>query len=415
MTDLAMDSQQQQRQQTVAGVRFTKVGKLYHFDYSSYPELKSGDFVIVETLRGRQMGQVMGFAVNEGERDHKPIMRPATPRDLVLKQEWQAREPEALVICREKAKHLGNYEDVKFVAAQYNYDGSTLTFLFSAEQKVNTNRLFSELRKAIPDTQIDMRQIGPRDVAKLLGGYGACGELRCCSTFLTDFSPISIKMAKVQGISLNPSEITGMCGRLRCCLVYEYEQYVEARKHLPKRNKRIGTPQGIGKVIDVHPLLDAVTVWVEGEPGGRFTVQREEIVPLEEFEALQKKASEPCTKHAEGEACDCGQKPGQRNQDKVNEKTATPKPAAAPDRPAGDRPANQRAERGERTEQSQRTEGSARTERPAGDKPAAEKTGKRPEKRRRGKGKGRGGDRGPRGDQNPSGDAPKGQGEGNKG
>ena len=107
-----------------------------------------------------------------------------------------------------------------------------------------------------------MRQIGPRDVAKLLGGFGACGELRCCSTFLTDFSPISIKMAKAQGISLNPSEITGMCGRLRCCLVYEYEQYVQARQQLPKKNKRIGTPEGEGRVIDVLPLQDAVLVAV---------------------------------------------------------------------------------------------------------------------------------------------------------
>lgn len=306
-----------ERQRTVAGVRFTKVGKLYHFDYDSYPELQAGDFVIVETVRGRQMGQVMGFTlVEEGEREYKPIMRPATPRDLVLRQEWEAKQPEALAVCEEKARMLGGFHDVKFVAAQYNYDGSTLTFMFTSEQKVNTAKLIHELRK-IFDTQIEMRQIGPRDVAKLLGGYGACGELRCCSTFLTDFSPISIKMAKVQGISLNPSEITGMCGRLRCCLVYEYEQYVEARKTLPKRNKRIGTPHGQGKVIDVHPLQDAVTVFIEGE--GRFLVQREELVPIEELEALQKKAKEPCSKHDPNEPCECGQKPGERNQDKKQE------------------------------------------------------------------------------------------------
>jgi cell fate regulator YaaT (PSP1 superfamily) len=304
----------------VAGVRFNKVGKLYHFDYSAYPELKVGDFVIVETLRGRQMGQIMAFSIPEEEREHKPIMRPATPRDLVLKQHWEDQQAEALVICRETAKQLGGYDEAKLIAAQYNYDGSNLTFLFSAEQKINTARLLSELRrKFAPEVQLEMRQIGPRDVAKLLGGYGACGELRCCSTFLTDFSPISIKMAKVQGISLNPSEITGMCGRLRCCLVYEYEQYVEARKHLPKRNKRIGTPHGVGKVIDVHPLQDAVTVFIEEQ--GRLLVQREDLIPLEELEALQKKAKEPCTKHGEGEACDCGQKPGNRNQDKTRPKS----------------------------------------------------------------------------------------------
>jgi cell fate regulator YaaT (PSP1 superfamily) len=293
-------------QRTVAGVRFHKVGKVYHFDYSEYTELKLKDFVIVETARGRQMGQIVAFAAaEEGMHDYKSILRPATPRDLVLKQEWELKQDEALDKCLEKARHLGGFDDVKFVAAQYNYDGSMLTFLFTAEDKINTGRLAGELGR-IFNTHIDMRQIGPRDVAKLLGGFGACGEARCCSTFLTDFSPISIKMAKAQGISLNPSEITGMCGRLRCCLVYEYEQYVEARKQLPKRNKRVGTPFGEAKVIDVHPLQDAVTVLVED---GRHLVQRADIIPLEEWEALQKKAQEPCTKHGDG-PCECGAKPG---------------------------------------------------------------------------------------------------------
>jgi cell fate regulator YaaT (PSP1 superfamily) len=307
----------EQRHQLVAGVRFTKVGKLYHFDYSEFPDLKASDFVIVETARGRHMGQVMGFTEpEEANRGHRPIMRPASARDMALRQHWEELQPEALDVCITKAKEIGNYEDVKFVAAQYNYDGSVLTFLFSAEQKVNVGKLWGALNRDFPDSKVEMRQIGPRDVAKLLGGYGACGELRCCSTFLTDFSPISIKMAKVQGISLNPSEITGMCGRLRCCLVYEYEQYVEARKQLPKRNKRIGTPLGQAKVIDVHPLLDSVTVWIEDE--GRRTFTREELVPLEELEALKKKAEEPCSKHGEDEACECGQKPGNRNQDKMD-------------------------------------------------------------------------------------------------
>jgi cell fate regulator YaaT (PSP1 superfamily) len=302
MTDMPIE-----RQDTVAGVRFTKVGKLYHFDYSPFPELQPSDFVIVETARGRQMGQVMGFMPAEGDgREYRTIMRLATPRDLVLKQEWEARQDEALARCRDKAKQLGGFEDVKFVAAQYNYDGSLLTFLFTAEDKINPGRLWGELSRLFP-AQVEMRQIGPRDVAKLLGGYGACGELRCCSTFLTDFSPISIKMAKAQGISLNPSEITGMCGRLRCCLVYEYEQYVEARKKLPKKNKRVGTPQGEGKVIDVHPLQDAVTVVTE--EGQYLVVQRDDLIPMDEWQALQMKAGEPCNRHGDG-PCECGAKPG---------------------------------------------------------------------------------------------------------
>ena len=252
------------------------------------------------------MGQVMGFAAAEKDLgEYRAILRPATPRDLVLQQQWEAQQDEALQKCQVLAAQIGGFAEVKFVAAQYNYDGSRLTFLFSAEDKVNTGRLWHELGKTFP-TQIEMRQIGPRDIAKLLGGYGACGELRCCSTFLTDFSPISIKMAKAQGISLNPSEITGMCGRLRCCLVYEYEQYAEARKHLPKKNKRIGTPFGEAKVIDVHPLQDAVTVFTEE---GRQLVYRDDIIPLDEWNALQKKAKEPCGKHENGD-CDCGAQSG---------------------------------------------------------------------------------------------------------
>ncbi|NDJ60090.1 MAG: stage 0 sporulation family protein [Chloroflexi bacterium] len=310
MTDQVQEHQHQQ-QDMVAGVRFNKVGKLYHFDYGAFPDLQVQDYVIVETTRGRQMGQVMAFAAAEtSERDHRPIMRMATPRDLLLKQYWEAKQTEALQTCNDKAQELNLFDGVKFVAALYNYDGSLLTFLYSAEDKVNVGKLWSELNKLFP-AQIEMRQIGPRDVAKILGGYGACGELRCCSTFLTDFSPISIKMAKAQGISLNPSEITGMCGRLRCCLVYEYEQYVEARQKLPKKNKRIGTPHGEAKVIDVLPLQDAVLVLTEE---GVRTVQREEIVPLEELEALANKAQQPCDKHGDG-PCECGAKPGKSQQD----------------------------------------------------------------------------------------------------
>jgi cell fate regulator YaaT (PSP1 superfamily) len=164
-------------------------------------------------------------------------------------------------------------------------------------------------------SQVEMRQIGPRDVAKIIGGMGACGlETRCCSKFLTDFSPISIKMAKEQGISLTPSEITGMCGRLRCCLLYEYEQYVKARKTLPKRKKRVVTPNGEGIVIDIAPLSGMVTVKFEGD-GGRPTRQsfhRDDIEPWDELEALRRKSEAPCDKHNSG-GCDCGKNRSKKN------------------------------------------------------------------------------------------------------
>ncbi|MFC1959180.1 stage 0 sporulation family protein [Chloroflexota bacterium] len=292
------------QQKHIAGIRFNKIGKLYHFDSSAHPELVPGDYAIVETTRGRQMGQIIGFVSEEEDREYKPILRKATPRDLTLRQAWAEREVGALITCRETAAQIGSYKEIKFVVAQYNYDGSMLTFLYSndTENKVpNIQNLKNELTRKFHNTKIDLRQVGPRDVAKILGGYGACGQPRCCSTFLTDFSPISIKMAKAQGVSLNPSEITGMCGRLRCCLIYEYEQYIEARKKLPKRNKRIGTPLGEAKVIDVQPLLDSVTVTFEGE---RHTFKREELIPLDEWEALQKKAADGCSKHENGD-CDC--------------------------------------------------------------------------------------------------------------
>src|SRR5690606_20925936 len=296
---LQTNEQLQAVSSAIAAVRFQEVGKLYYFGSAHLPDLVVGDFVIVETARGMQMGQVMKLMNAEDDtvpREYKPILRKATPVDMMTQKLWKAREVEALIICREKAAEIGGYHNAKFVAAQYNFDGTLLTFLFSAEDKINTTRLRLALRRHF-SAQIDLRQIGPRDVAKLIGGMGACGIPRCCSTFLTDFSPISIKMAKAQGISLNPSEITGMCGRLRCCLIYEYEQYVEARKQLPKRNKRVGTPHGEGKVVDVHPLSDAVTVLVDET---RYLVKREELIPLEEFEALKAKAEAGCSKHENG-------------------------------------------------------------------------------------------------------------------
>ena len=299
-------------QPTIIGVRFTKIGKIYHFDSSILPDLGLGERVIVDTARGKHLGEVVQKLdelppVPEG--GWKSVERRATPRDLLLQQSWQSRQTEAMINCRARAAEL-ELKEVKIVAAEYNYDGSRLSFLFSTEteEKVDLKSLKKDMQKLYPNAQIEMRQIGPRDVAKLIGGMGACGiETRCCSKFLTDFSPISIKMAKEQGISLTPSEITGMCGRLRCCLIYEYEQYVEARKELPKRNKRVVTPKGEGKVIDLMPLSNKVVVVieVEGERPQQFTFEREELQPWDELEALRRKAAAPCDRHDNG-GCTCG-------------------------------------------------------------------------------------------------------------
>jgi cell fate regulator YaaT (PSP1 superfamily) len=292
----------------IVGIRFQRVGKIYHFDASNHRDIQAGDYAVVETSRGRQLGEVVQVVADPQppqEGAWKAIQRRATPRDLLMRQLWQRKELEATINCRAKTAEL-KIKGVKIITSEYSFDGSRLAFLYSTEteEKIDLRAVRNAMQRTYPRTRVEMRQIGPRDVAKLLGGMGACGlETRCCSTFLTEFSPISIKMAKDQGISLTPSEITGMCGRLRCCLVYEYEQYVEARKYLPKRGKRVVTPRGEAKVLDIFPLKD--TALVEFDEGGIAEFKRLELEPWDELEALRRKSEAPCDKH-EGGDCDCG-------------------------------------------------------------------------------------------------------------
>ena len=289
----------------IVGIRFQKVGKVYHFDAANCRDILVGDFAIVETSRGRQLGEIMQIVENPApppEGTWKPIYRKATPRDLLLRQIWQKKELEAMITCRAKLAEVG-IPGVKIVAAEFTFDGVRLSLLYSTESegKVDLRKLNNAMQRIYPRARVEMRQVGPRDVAKSLGGMGACGlDNRCCSMFLTEFSPISIKMAKEQGISLTPSEITGMCGRLRCCLLYEYDQYVEARKQLPKRNKEVITPHGRGRVIDVLPLRDAVLVQIED---ARYEVLRADLQPVTELEALEKKVEAPCSGQ---HGCSCG-------------------------------------------------------------------------------------------------------------
>lgn len=255
---------EQSTEPVVVGVRFSKIGKIYHFAAEAIADIKVSDMVVVETSRGWQLGQVAQILpdADPPPEGWKPIDRRATPRDLLMRQMWQMKEAEVVSSCRAKAADL-RLVGIKIVSAEYSFDGSRLTILFSSEseEKYDLKSLRSDMQKMFAPSQVEMRQVGPRDVAKVNCGMGACGlETRCCCLFLTEFSSISIRMAKEQGISLTPTEITGMCGRLRCCLIYEYDTYVEARSKLPKRNKRVRTPQGEGKVIDVVPLRGAVIV-----------------------------------------------------------------------------------------------------------------------------------------------------------
>lgn len=293
-------------QPIIVGIRFQELGKIYHFDASTIKDIQIGDRVIVETSRGRQMGEVAIKVENPeklSEGPWKQIERKANPRDLILRKTWQNKEVEALIICRERAAQL-RLNEVKIISAEYNFDGTKLNLMYSCdtEERVDLKSLRQDMSKKFPGSTVELRQIGPRDVAKILGGMGACGlEIRCCSRFLSEFSPISIKMAKEQGISLTPAEITGMCGRLRCCLVYEFETYMEARKELPKRGKRVITPQGEGKVININPIT--MTITVELIDIGKREFSREELEPWDELESLRRKAQQPCAEKTDG--CDC--------------------------------------------------------------------------------------------------------------
>ncbi len=287
----------------VVGVRFVKTGKIYHFDASGVENVKIGDSVVVETSRGWQIGQVSQVIENPTtppEGSWKKVDRLATARDLVMRQRWQLKEAEVVAAGRQRVKEL-SLEGIRIVTAEYSIDGARLTVFFNSEteDKVDLKSLRQDMQRQFAPTQVEVRQMGPRDVAKLFGGMGACGlEMRCCSRFLTEFSSISIKMAKEQGISLTPTEITGMCGRLRCCLIYEYELYVKARQELPKRNKRVITPLGEGKVVDVIPLRELILVELP-EVGVR-QFKKEEIQPADELDALQKKAQNPDCENCPG-------------------------------------------------------------------------------------------------------------------
>lgn len=294
----------------IVGIRFQKIGKMYHFDATGYDGVQPGDYVVVNTSRGPQLGKVVGLFVDPPKPPKgtwKKIERKATPNDLLVKQNWEKKELEVMIECRALAAEK-KIVGLKIVKAEFSFDGKTLSILYSTEEdsEVNLSPLIKEMKKSFPAVKVEFRRIGPRDVAKIIGGMGACGlEVRCCSTFLTEFSPISIKMAKAQGVSLDPSEITGMCGRLRCCLIYEYELYVEARKELPKRGTRVVTPGGQGKVIDAMPLRNIIVVRLDDEDKTRAEFARDEVEPWDELEALRRKAQEPCKKH-NGEECDCG-------------------------------------------------------------------------------------------------------------
>ena len=254
----------------VIGVRFRTAGKIYYFDPLNF-QVKRGDHVIVETARGVEYGTVVG-SPREVEDDKvvqplKPVLRVATERDDEQEAGNKAKEKEAFKICQEKIAKHGL--DMKLIDAEYTFDNNKVLFYFTADGRVDFRELVKDLA-AVFRTRIELRQIGVRDEAKMLGGMGICGRKLCCNTFLSEFAPVSIKMAKEQNLSLNPTKISGVCGRLMCCLKNEQETYEYLNSKLPNVGEKLKTKDGVvGEVQRVDVLRQKVKLIVEDENGDK--------------------------------------------------------------------------------------------------------------------------------------------------
>ena len=242
------------------GVRFRKAGKIYYFNPGNL-ELEIGDGVIVETARGIEYGTVVSGPQEwhddvNGE-PLKPVIRKADADDLERVQANDAKEREAFAICQDKIAAHGL--PMKLVDVDYTFDGSKIIFYFTADGRIDFRELVRDLAQVFR-TRIELRQIGVRDEAKMLGGLGCCGRELCCATWLREFSPVSIRMAKDQNLSLNPAKISGICGRLMCCLKFENEVYEEARNGFPEVGTRVMTPDGEGKIVGINIFRHTLNV-----------------------------------------------------------------------------------------------------------------------------------------------------------
>ena len=245
---------------TVIGVRFKKAGKVYYFDPNEFWP-KPGDNVVVETARGLEFGEVVTSARSVADEQIvaplKKVVRIATEEDIERAETNARREEEAFRVCQEKvAKHK---LEMKLVSVEYTFDNSKIIFYFTANGRVDFRELVKDLASVFK-MRIELRQIGVRDEAKMLGGLGSCGRPICCGAFLGDFQPVSIKMAKEQNLSLNPTKISGLCGRLMCCLKYEQDNYEAVLKRIPRVGKDIVTPDGVGVITEINAIKELVKV-----------------------------------------------------------------------------------------------------------------------------------------------------------
>lgn len=284
----------------VIGVRFKNVGKVYYFDPAG-SILKKGDRVIVETARGVECGEVAMENRQIGEEELvqplRPLIRAATEEDLQKVEENKKKEKSAFAICLKKI--AAHKLEMKLVDVEYTFDNSKILFYFTADGRVDFRELVKDLASVFR-TRIELRQIGVRDEAKMLGGLGICGKPFCCSTFLGGFQPVSIKMAKEQGLSLNPVKISGICGRLMCCLKYEQETYADLLRSVPGINSVVTTPKGRGVVTDNNLLTETVCVRLDSSPdtptqsfrakdvrvlkSGKSSISKDELAQLKTLE-----------------------------------------------------------------------------------------------------------------------------------
>lgn len=267
---------------TVVGVRFKKAGKIYYFSPGEL-DVKKNKHVIVETARGVEFGECV-IAPKQIEEDEivsplKSVIRIATQEDIDRHSENKQKEEEAFNVCLEKIQQ--HDLKMKLIDVEYTFDNNKVIFYFTADGRVDFRELVKDLA-AIFRTRIELRQIGVRDEAKMIGGLGPCGRTMCCSTFLGDFAPVSIKMAKEQNLSLNPTKISGICGRLMCCLNYEQETYEHIRIKLPKVDSVVDTPYGKGTVVSNSVVKESVKVKIKPQDGDE-TIKE---IPIDEIELI---------------------------------------------------------------------------------------------------------------------------------
>src|SRR2546421_4526693 len=247
----------------ITGIRFRPAGRIYYFDPQGQ-SYTTGQYVIVETVRGVEAGRVVIASKKLAESDLsdplKPVLRLATDDELRMMLSFKNKEKDALVRCAERIRQ--HNLPMKLVESEYTFDGSRLTFYFTADERVDFRALVRDLAATFR-TRIELRQIGARDQAKLQGGVGMCGKTLCCSSWISDFGVVSIKMAKEQDLPLNPSKISGVCGRLLCCLAYENDNYVQAKQSMPQVGTLLDTSGGQGKVVSVNVPKESVEVMLE--------------------------------------------------------------------------------------------------------------------------------------------------------